>query len=94
MTDTSEHCPVHGRDEPGWEWPCPVAYAGVEPGVESCPHLTAELQRRIDEVKGGHYFQMGFNDDGTYWSQEYRDHQPYGLRKARGIVPDHDEDDE
>lgn len=81
MNERPERCPVHGRDEPGWEWPCPAAVEGDPPDAETCPYFIEELERRIEEVRGGHYFKIEWLPDGRRVSQEYRDHQPYGEPK-------------
>lgn len=79
MTETLDRCPVHGRDEPGWEWPCPVAYEDSPPGAENCPYFADEIARRIEDMtEGGNFFRHDKDDDGVWWAQEYRDHQPYG----------------
>lgn len=77
MTDKQQRCPVHGRDEPGWEWPCPVASEGDPPGSETCPHFVAEIERRTEDIRDGNYISGWRDDDGNWWSQEYRNHQPH-----------------
>lgn len=93
MTDHPDRCPVHSTDEPGHEWPCPMAHEGDPPDAETCPHFVAEIERRIEDIKGGHYFKYEKTLNG-WQSQEYRNHQPYGEPKFREALFDDSEDEE
>lgn len=64
-----DRCPVHASKQyPELNaWPCP----------DECPDFLAELEHRIEDVQvHGNFVRTWRADDGTFYKQHYRDHQP------------------
>jgi hypothetical protein len=66
---TPDFCPVHGEpNDPLQHWPCPVALEGDPPDKQTCTYFEAELQRRMDDVAAGNFYELTpCDEDGYRW---------------------------
>jgi hypothetical protein len=81
MTEPERRCPVHS--EPGADeahaWPCP----------DDCLDFLAELERRIEDVRVNGNFIRTWVENGVYWKQTFRNHEPVG-EPERWDLPNRD----
>lgn len=70
MSDYPARCPVHADPEGTIvdAWSCP----------DECGYFLDELNRRIAEASQGHYIRAWRDEDGVYFKQEHRFHEPVG----------------
>lgn len=81
LDNPNNACPEHAPTNADIfnAWSCP----------DDCPHLIAELERRINDITiNGNYIQVWRDNNGQYWREEYDGHQPQGAVRCNSILGD------